>query len=174
MSEAILQADLFERVPDIPEGMRYAPELISPDDEHALLKKLPTMPFKEFEFHGFLGKRRVVSFGWHYDFNGGSLLTAGELPGVSLADALEICLLLRDEDIARFERAVVRWHARLCREAKLTLDEAQLALAALRGLSGPAAAPSADALAALCERRELTQLMRVLDGWVERNDRRRR
>lgn len=26
------------------------------------------MPFKAFDFHGFEGKRRVVSFGWRYDF----------------------------------------------------------------------------------------------------------
>jgi alkylated DNA repair dioxygenase AlkB len=38
------------------------------------------LPFKEFEFHGFLGKRRTVSFGWHYDFNGGGLKQAGEFP----------------------------------------------------------------------------------------------
>src|SRR3954468_4650896 len=60
--------------------MRYAPELISPDEERALLQKLPALPFKEFEFHGFLGKRRTVSFGWHYDFNGGWLKKAGLLP----------------------------------------------------------------------------------------------
>src|SRR4051812_50222842 len=60
--------------------MRYAPELISPAEERALLQKLPALPFKEFEFHGFLGKRRTVSFGWHYDFNGGGLKEAGELP----------------------------------------------------------------------------------------------
>ena len=43
-------------------------------------KVLPALRFKEFEFHGFLGKRRTVSFGWHYDFNGGGLKQAGELP----------------------------------------------------------------------------------------------
>ncbi len=80
MPETILQADLFERVPDLPEGMRYAPELISPSDERALLEKLPALPFKEFEFHGFIGKRRTVSFGWHYDFNGAGLKQAGDLP----------------------------------------------------------------------------------------------
>jgi alkylated DNA repair dioxygenase AlkB len=35
---------------------------------------------KEFEFHGFLGKRRVVWFGWHYDFNGGGLERADPMP----------------------------------------------------------------------------------------------
>jgi len=60
--------------------MRYAPELISPAEERALLQKLPGLPFKEFEFHGFLGKRRTVSFGWHYDFNGGGLKEAANSP----------------------------------------------------------------------------------------------
>ncbi len=80
MHETTLQAQLFESAPDLPEGMRYAAELISPDEERALLEVLPALRFKEFEFHGFLGKRRTVSFGWHYDFNGGGLKQAGELP----------------------------------------------------------------------------------------------
>jgi alkylated DNA repair dioxygenase AlkB len=60
--------------------MRYVPGLISPGEERALLDKLPALPFKEFEFHGFLGKRRTVSFGWQYDFNGGGLKQARDLP----------------------------------------------------------------------------------------------
>src|SRR3954451_18552878 len=60
--------------------MRYVPRLISAGEERALLDNLPALPFKEFEFHGFLGKRRTVSFGWHYDFNGGGLNQAGLLP----------------------------------------------------------------------------------------------
>jgi alkylated DNA repair dioxygenase AlkB len=77
---ANLQTDLFESVPDLPEGISYVPGLISAGEERALLDKLPALPFKEFEFHGFLGKRRTVSYGWHYDFNGGGLKQAGELP----------------------------------------------------------------------------------------------
>jgi hypothetical protein len=26
------------------------------------------VPFKPFAFHGYLGNRRVVSFGWRYDY----------------------------------------------------------------------------------------------------------
>ena len=60
MSEATaLQADLFESAPDLPDGMRYTPALISPGEERGLLKKISHLPFKEFEFHGFLGKRRT-------------------------------------------------------------------------------------------------------------------
>jgi len=60
--------------------MRYTPQMISAGEERSLLDKLPALPFKEFEFHGFLGKRRTVSFGWHYDFNGGGLRQAGLMP----------------------------------------------------------------------------------------------
>ena len=78
------QAGLFEGVLDLPEGMGYVPDLLSAIEERALLEHLPGLPFKEFEFHGFLGKRRTVSFGWHYDFNGGGLKQAAELPAFLL------------------------------------------------------------------------------------------
>jgi alkylated DNA repair dioxygenase AlkB len=78
------QADLFAPVADLPEGMRYPPELISREEERVLLDRLPALPFKEFEFHGFLGKRRTISFGWRYGFNGGGLEQAGEFPSFLL------------------------------------------------------------------------------------------
>jgi hypothetical protein len=49
-------------------------------------------------------------------------------------DALALVLLALDHDPPRFDKAAVRWHARLCREAPLTLDEAQLALSALQAM----------------------------------------
>jgi hypothetical protein len=84
VSAMTLQADLFEDAskpnPGWPEGMRYVPELIMPAQESALLARLPSLPFKEFEFHGFAGKRRTVSFGWHCNFNGGGLGEADPIP----------------------------------------------------------------------------------------------
>ena len=47
--------------------------MIDADEEARLVAAFADLPFKEFEFHGFLGKRRVVSFGFRYDFNGGGL-----------------------------------------------------------------------------------------------------
>ena len=44
------------------------------------MQSFETLPFKEFEFQGFLRKRRVVSFGWRYDFNGGGLGKAEPIP----------------------------------------------------------------------------------------------
>jgi alkylated DNA repair dioxygenase AlkB len=42
------------------------------------------LPFKEFEFQGFLGKRRTVSYGWRYDFNGGGLKRSDDMPAFLL------------------------------------------------------------------------------------------
>ena len=72
-----LQASFFEREL---EGFRYRAELIAPADEAALVARVRELPFKEFEFHGYLGKRRVVSFGWRYDFSGSGLTKAEDIP----------------------------------------------------------------------------------------------
>ena len=79
-----LQFDFFEgsgkRKHPVLEGFHYRPELIDPSQENALLDRVRELPFREFEFHGYLGKRRVVSFGWHYDFSGQGLRKAADIP----------------------------------------------------------------------------------------------
>jgi alkylated DNA repair dioxygenase AlkB len=81
----VAQADLFTGRVGLPEGLRYRAGLLSSDEEASLLKSLASLPFREFEFHGFFGKRRVVSFGWRYDFNGGGLQKTEDIPGFLLA-----------------------------------------------------------------------------------------
>lgn len=55
---------------------------------------------------------------------------AAELPKLGLADALALLLLYSRTDRRRFERAAVRWHGRLCLEARrLSPTDAALALA---------------------------------------------
>jgi alkylated DNA repair dioxygenase AlkB len=65
---------------EIPDGFMYQAKMISADEERELVRQIETLPFKEFEFHGFLGKRRVVSFGWRYDFNDRELQKADDIP----------------------------------------------------------------------------------------------
>src|SRR5256714_365212 len=48
--------------------------------ERTLLAEIPRLALKEFEFHGFLGKRRVVYFGWRYDFSRRQLQKADDIP----------------------------------------------------------------------------------------------
>jgi len=63
------------------EGFRYQPAFIEPNDEDELVARVRELPFQEFEFHGYKGRRRVVSFGWKYEFSGGGQLRkADEIP----------------------------------------------------------------------------------------------
>jgi alkylated DNA repair dioxygenase AlkB len=68
----------------MPEGFKYQPDVLSPDEEQRLLAQVRELPFKEFEFQGYVGKRRVVSFGWQYDFNQRVLRKADDVPGFLL------------------------------------------------------------------------------------------
>ena len=97
-----------------------------------------------------------------------ALAAAAELPRVDLADALALCLLLR-EDGERFERAVVRWHARFCVEVSgVGASEAQLALSALRSTARPEYEAGARALIALLERHKLVEATEAAERWLER------
>ena len=93
---------------------------------------------------------------------------ASELPKVPLADGLELLLLAHDVEPSRFDRAVPRWHARLCSEQRLSSGEAQLALAALNALPGPGAKSGVQSLAAVCEAHGLGQEVQVLQTWLSR------
>ncbi len=63
-----------------PEGFRYQAEVLPLEEEQALVARIRELPLKEFEFHGYIGKRRVISFGWHYDFEQSRLHQAEEIP----------------------------------------------------------------------------------------------
>ena len=79
MPNANREADLFG-ADHLPEGFSYAASLLDQAEEQALLAEIRALPFRDFEFHGFVGKRRVVSFGWRYDFNGGGLSKTEDMP----------------------------------------------------------------------------------------------
>jgi alkylated DNA repair dioxygenase AlkB len=72
--------DLFGAGPQLPEGFQYQRDLISPELEASLLESFGELPFKEFEFHGYTGKRRVVSYGWKYDFSEARLRKSEDIP----------------------------------------------------------------------------------------------
>src|SRR5215216_7055576 len=79
------QLNLFGPGPTLPEGFRYRPEVVSADAEEELLARVRELPFREFEFHGYRGKRRVVSYGWRYDFNESVLQKSNDIPSFLLS-----------------------------------------------------------------------------------------
>jgi hypothetical protein len=81
-----------------------------------------------------------------------ALSAASELDFVSLADALELTLLLADGDHERYNRAALRWHVRFIEETKnVDLRESLAVLALLSAI--PANRMAAAALAELLSRR---------------------
>jgi alkylated DNA repair dioxygenase AlkB len=63
-----------------PEGFRYRDDVLTAQEERASVENFKALPFKPFEFHGYLGKRRIVSFGWRYDYAGRTLRQSAPLP----------------------------------------------------------------------------------------------
>ena len=68
----------------MPEGFVYREEVISTEEERHLAERFALLPFAPFEFHGFQGRRRVVSFGWRYDYAGRQIRPSAQLPEVLL------------------------------------------------------------------------------------------
>ena len=94
----------------LPEGFEYRPALVTAAEETELIAHFAALDFRPFEFHGYFGNRRVVSFGWHYDFASSRVRPVSDMP--------DFLLPLRDEasrfaglDPAALEHALVTEYA---------------------------------------------------------------
>jgi alkylated DNA repair dioxygenase AlkB len=74
------QLSLFSPGATLPDGFQYQPDLVSPEEERRLLERVRELPLREFEFQGYVGKRRVMSYGWQYDFNERVLRRTDDIP----------------------------------------------------------------------------------------------
>jgi alkylated DNA repair dioxygenase AlkB len=63
-----------------PEGFTYYPEFISAAEENELLSHIRTLEFKSFRYRGFVAKRRIVDYGWSYDFESMKLSAGKPIP----------------------------------------------------------------------------------------------
>ena len=68
-----------------PEGFVYRDGFLTPGEEAELAAWLATLPFAPFQFRGYEGRRRVISFGWQYDFTRSHLEKADDMPAELLA-----------------------------------------------------------------------------------------
>jgi alkylated DNA repair protein (DNA oxidative demethylase) len=114
-SDEPVQHALFEAGPP---GLATRDDFVTRAEERELLEHFAALPFRPFEFQGWLGRRETVSFGWHYDFEHARLLAAPALPeflvplreraaafaGLAPA-ALEQALVIRYD-----EGAGIGWH----------------------------------------------------------------
>ncbi|GAA3900382.1 alpha-ketoglutarate-dependent dioxygenase AlkB [Sphingomonas limnosediminicola] len=61
-------------------GLRYRNDVITEDEEQALLARLMPLDLAPFRFHGWLGNRKTQSFGWRYDFDDASFTPGEQMP----------------------------------------------------------------------------------------------
>lgn len=93
-----------------------------------------------------------------------------ELPQApELEDALAICLAFLEREPDTYPRAAAKWASRFAIERQLTLEEAQLTLAALAALTGEGARAGIEALIELAERHRLRRADELLTAWAERH-----
>jgi alkylated DNA repair dioxygenase AlkB len=102
MTEALTaQADLF-RPSNVAEGFAYCPEIISAGEETALAEEIAALPLEAFRFQGFVAKRRVMSYGWRYDFDRSRFEQTNPIPHFLLPLKVRAAAFagLRPDDIA--------------------------------------------------------------------------
>jgi len=88
-------------------GLQYDPLFLAPAQQTELVNRIERLPFREFEFHGYLGKRRIVSFGWRYEYSGrGVLKRADEIPDF-LRDVRVKAALIAGSEPQELEQALV-------------------------------------------------------------------
>lgn len=61
-------------------GLSETGALVTPAEERALIGSIDAADLSPFRFHGWLGKRLTVSYGWSYDFDDASFTPSGPMP----------------------------------------------------------------------------------------------
>jgi DNA oxidative demethylase len=92
-----------------PEGLAYAPDFLAGEAQAALIERMNALPFKPFEFQGFLGKRETVSFGWSYRFDGSGLTETDPIPAWLLPVRAEAAAFAGLESAALEHALLIRY-----------------------------------------------------------------
>lgn len=75
------QAKLFDTGTSLPNGFVYRPNFITAQEEREIVSYLADLPLeKSVSSEGYEAKRRVINFGWSYDFATGKLIPGPALP----------------------------------------------------------------------------------------------
>src|SRR2546423_15488256 len=73
------------RPEDWPEGFSYQPEFISAKEEQELLRRFATIQFHAFDFQGYIAKRRIIEYGYEYNFSSRRTSAAQVIPDFLIA-----------------------------------------------------------------------------------------
>ncbi len=64
----------------LPQGFVYEPDFLSEAEEAGLLGEIGRLEFQPFDFHGYIARRRIVEYGWEYDFGSRKTAVAAPMP----------------------------------------------------------------------------------------------
>lgn len=68
----------------LPPGFLYLENFLDEEEEAELVETFLTLSFGSFEYKGFVAKRRVIGYGWTYDFNTNELAKGKDIPAFLL------------------------------------------------------------------------------------------
>jgi DNA oxidative demethylase len=71
---------MIKIVPDLPEGLTYVSDFVTPDEEQQLLGEFDALDFRAVHMRGQTARRMVRMFGLDYDYEGGELQPTDPLP----------------------------------------------------------------------------------------------
>ena len=75
-----MQPGLFDAPAALPVGLLYRPEFLPPEEEQALVATIQQLPLEAARYREFTAKRRILSFGYGYDFSSHGRTPAPPLP----------------------------------------------------------------------------------------------
>jgi alkylated DNA repair dioxygenase AlkB len=101
--------DLFGE-PALPAGFRYAPDVLSAAEEKRLVARIEALPLKPFEFHGYLGNRRIFTFGHKYMFAGADDREDHSIPD-EMRPLMEMAGQISGQPAERFKQIMVTEYA---------------------------------------------------------------
>lgn len=80
MARSSAQPKLFDLPLALPSGLVYYPDFLSPDEEEVLLAYIQNLPLFNAPYKKYTAKRRILNFGWSFDFQRSKLIPGPPLP----------------------------------------------------------------------------------------------
>ena len=110
MSHCVPDAPSLFGEPELLEGFRYSPDVLTAAEEHALVRKFKELAFKPYEFRGYSAKRRIFTFGADYVFAGQEVREDAGIPDY-LQPLTQIASRISDKPAGAFEQVMVAEYA---------------------------------------------------------------
>jgi alkylated DNA repair dioxygenase AlkB len=99
------QLGFFEELA-APAGFRYQDDVLSAEMERSLLDAFASLPFEPFKFHQYTGNRRVVSYGWKYDYTHRKIDRVDDMPDF-LFGVRDVAAEFAGVDADRLQQALI-------------------------------------------------------------------